>query len=657
MISLICSNDSGTAKRYAGSAIHLPLAGDEESHFIPVTATGHRYDIFFAGSAWPNRLEFLKQLKQSRRDLRTKFVLVSNGAIAPYIEQYRSDFEFSDGISIRDFCRVANKSFLTLTLPRAFSTDPAERSLASDTPGPRLFETALAGSCQLIDSALTPQVNSLFEPAKHFLPYRTADDGLSAIDRALENPADVVRMAQSAQRHALDYHLYKNRAEKLITALIEQVPERRTAVSQSKRPSVLFVAHNIVANGFYGGAEIYLDYIRRLAKKYDVWTLVPDLRLPTRTKYNLLSADGSVKDEFELARPVELGDLTHPEFEDNFQRLLSAFSVDIVHINHMMGFPYSLSHFARAYGAKVVFSLHDYYSICENHNLIGLENRYCEIPERPAQTCEACLLRTRGFLPGSQPRRLRFLRESFEKVDLILAGSHASSDIFLKMFPQVRDKLVELTPPISIVPQLRGKRRRERPRARDEALHVAWLGNFTVAKGAETALEIFEAMRGRSVIFHIFGRLDDVGDRFQAALEAAANPAVIVHGKYDPGQPPAELESCDLALFLSPWPETYCITLSEAQAFGLVPIVTAIGAQAERVVHGQNGFHVPVNNADAVVKTLEQLFDDPKMVMELQARQPLLTGIAPEQFVSQLEDIYTGLTQGRVRHPSAALKR
>ena len=36
-------------------------------------------------------------------------------------------------------------------LPRVFSTDPANPNLRSDTPGPRLFEAALAGSCQLVD--------------------------------------------------------------------------------------------------------------------------------------------------------------------------------------------------------------------------------------------------------------------------------------------------------------------------------------------------------------------------------------------------------------------------------------------------------------------------------------------------------------------------
>ena len=72
---------------------------------------------------------------------------------------------------------------------------------------------------------------------------------------------------------------------------------------------------------------------------------------------------------------------------------------------------------------------------------------------------------------------------------------------------------------------------------------------------------------------------------------------------------PAGLSSCQVGLFLSLWPETYCITLSEAQMHGLIPIVTALGAQAERVVDRENGFHVPVNDPGAVLNALRRLLD------------------------------------------------
>jgi glycosyltransferase involved in cell wall biosynthesis len=300
--------------------------------------------------------------------------------------------------------------------------------------------------------------------------------------------------------------------------------------------------------------------------------------------------------------------------------------------------------------------MHDYYAICENHNLIGLERHYCDIPERPPQTCDPCLLQTRGFDPGSQARRLRFSRESFEKVDLVLAGSQASSDIFLKMFPHMRGKIEILEPPI-LPDKAPTAPNRPAPPAKSEPLHVAWLGNFTTTKGADTAIAVFELLRSRPFVFLIFGRLDDVDDRFKRALEAAANPAVIVYGSYDPGALPPQLQQCEVALFLSTWPETYCMTLSEAQALGLVPIVTDVGAQAERVSHARNGFLVPQNDPAAVVAALETLAADRSIVAAMRTQQPRPSGITAEDFGARLDAIYARLVNGRVLWGPGALKQ
>src|SRR5262245_28386556 len=64
LFDLVFSNDAGTAARYGKDAIHLPLAAERDSHFLPVRQDEPRYDLFFAGSAWPNRLEFLSELRE-----------------------------------------------------------------------------------------------------------------------------------------------------------------------------------------------------------------------------------------------------------------------------------------------------------------------------------------------------------------------------------------------------------------------------------------------------------------------------------------------------------------------------------------------------------------------------------------------------------------
>jgi hypothetical protein len=102
-------------------------------------------------------------------------------------------------------------------------------------------------------------------------------------------------------------------------------------------------------------------------------------------------------------------------------------------------------------------------------------------------------------------------------------------------------------------------------------------------------------------------------------------------------------------LLLSPWPETYCISLSEAQSWGLVPIVTALGAQAERVSDGVNGFHVPANDASAVVRTLQRLLNDSQLLNRMAGQLPQRPGSEVTEFMVGLKTVYDKVVEGRSR--------
>jgi len=629
---LILTNDATTAARYGDQALHMPLAADRDRHFLPITEQAPLYDVFFAGSAWPNRLDFLHRLRQARPHLRLKTILVSNPALAPHIEPWQDAFTYSRGVSIRDFCRLANRSLLTLALPRRFSTDAANPDAASDTPGPRLFEVAAAGGCQLVDAGTTPMAASLFDPASQFLSFTQFDDCLARIDEALADPVRIRAMAAAAQAVTRERHLYDHRIDQL-SAKLAALPARPQPVELERQPKVLFVAHNIVEHGHFGGSELYLAEARRHLGRVDAWVLVSDHRDDPATSYLLYDPTGTVVEQFAVGDAVDTGQLLHAELEDFFQSLLERYGFDLVHFNHIMRFPFSLPLLAKALGVLSVYSLHDYYPLCENFNLIGPEARYCAIPDRPAASCDGCLARTRGIQAGSQAKRLSFLRRAFDGLDLVLAGSQASADILLAQFPHLANRIALLPPPMIGIGQ------RGRAIGSDAALHVALLGNFTRIKGGDTALAVFHRSVGQGLVFHLFGRVD--GD-YQQALEDLPPGLVINHGPYAGGQIPAAFGDCDIALFLSPWPETYCISLSEAQAFGLVPVVTALGGQGERVRHDIDGLQVPVGDVEATLAALTKL-QDRATLARFATALPSEPGIDGVTFAARLDNLYHGL--------------
>ena len=87
-----------------------------------------------------------------------------------------------------------------------------------------------------------------------------------------------------------------------------------------------------------------------------------------------------------------------------------------------------------------------------------------------------------------------------------------------------------------------------------------------------------------------------------AAYAALSNVKIL--GAYKPEQLAGLLadSGCTGALFLSIWPETFSFTLSEAWRAGLVPVVTNLGAQAERVKREKVGLTIsPASEPEDVV--------------------------------------------------------
>jgi glycosyltransferase involved in cell wall biosynthesis len=127
---------------------------------------------------------------------------------------------------------------------------------------------------------------------------------------------------------------------------------------------------------------------------------------------------------------------------------------------------------------------------------------------------------------------------------------------------------------------------RRRPPARRK---VAFLGGGQAHKGALLFEQLVSSMGAQPIEWHVYGG----GDR--ATLRRLARlPGVRVRGYYRTGTLARRLttEGIDLALLLSPWPESYLMTLDECFAAGVPVVLFDHGAPAERVC-AEVGVRVP----------------------------------------------------------------
>ncbi|HXL72167.1 MAG TPA: glycosyltransferase, partial [bacterium] len=181
-----------------------------------------------------------------------------------------------------------------------------------------------------------------------------------------------------------------------------------------------------------------------------------------------------------------------------------------------------------------------------------------------------------------------------------------------KIYPSVAaHKHLEVLPvptdPVS-TPPTRNKSSEKRP------LKVASLGNFLFYKGGDTIARVIPFFRECNIEFHIFGLITE---QYEYLKNSAAFPFVRIHGVYQPGKLPEEINTCDVSLHLSTWPETYCMSLSEAWDRGLVPIVTDIGALGERVTDGVNGLKIRPDSEGDLEQAIRRLMETPGLLETL----------------------------------------
>jgi GT2 family glycosyltransferase/glycosyltransferase involved in cell wall biosynthesis len=244
-----------------------------------------------------------------------------------------------------------------------------------------------------------------------------------------------------------------------------------------------------------------------------------------------------------------------------------------------------------------VFYLHDYYPLCPRVTLIDAANHFCDIAA--TDVCTRCVAAggaheaaRLALAPAAHRALFAGLLRGMRR---IIAPSASAAAYLRRGMPGLT---VEVEPhpeaPGAVPPA---------PREGNDT-DILLLGALGPHKGSATLLEIarLACLTHPALHFRVVG-YTDIDD----ALEAVGN--VTITGAYTAESLPALLAAAPgrLALFLSPWPETYGYTLSEAVRYGFIPVVPALGAPAERVRAA--GFGVVYRQASSAADILGVLAD------------------------------------------------
>ena len=635
---------------------YLPLAAEASLQLRPLREqdADYSYDLTFVGTAWPNRVASLgRLLAQLPADLRLHLALPWNRHIPePKLPGIGALPQLRLGIG--DLCDIWNRSRVVLSIGREFSNAGAHSSQArGSSPPPRVYETALAGGFQVALAGAGMELG----PAYGELIPLAADEAEAAalIRQQLAEPEQRIARARAIQAHTLVHHTYAQRLAVVLERFAALRHERQSAPIHLplRQPAVLHLAHNLVGLRRAGGTEAYIQQLAELQQEQrPVFALAPKDRM----RLALLDyAQGRPQ----LRRSFKVGKISrfpasHPAYERAFCEVISSCGIGVVHVHHLIGLPLSLPLFAKALGCRVVVTLHDFHLACHRYTLLGPDDRFCAIHEADDYRlqCRLCL-QASGLGGEERSRRLALSRRSVAAADVLLASTPSSAAIMAGVYPEVAERIEVLEMLTPGLEELEAGRRRRTAASFQGPLQVGVIGNAMPHKGLDTLVRLIRASHDQPFGLHILGATPELDQALEeAGLSADAAPIVRYQGAYDRPSLVRLLQRLHVALFLSPWPETYNICLGEAMRLGVVPVATAVGAHNDRVEPGRTGLLVAPGDPLAALNALLKLEGDRALLARLSAGAAAVPLLDPREHGQRLEAIYAALNPWRSRDPA-----
>jgi len=398
-----------------------------------------------------------------------------------------------------------------------------------------------------------------------------------------------------------------------------------------------------------GGAELYTQAVSRaLAQRGNAVAVF--YRRDTRGRCLQCHAEEGVNiyavwdGEAGLARRF-LYTFSNPWLRRALIQVVDEFHPDVVHIQHLMGFPVSLLDAIQQHSIPFLVTLHDYWWLCPNAQL--LTNYSSEVCDGPHHwNCARCMLARAGFselrpaipfLAGLVAWRNRLLHTVLDRARVLIAPTefvrrwyvaHGIPEGKIIVLPHGLEGPILSSPPSSPA---------------DGVIRFAYIGGLSWQKGVHVLVEAFSGVQGKAELW-IAGD-ESFDPAYVSRLRALATSNVRFLGQLDRREVWQTLMQVDVVVVPSLWYEAYSFLVSEAFAAGLPVLASRLGALADRVRDGVDGLLVPPGDVAAWRAAIQRLLDEPELLARLRAGvQPPMT---MEEHVERLEELYSKVADSK----------
>jgi glycosyltransferase involved in cell wall biosynthesis len=340
-----------------------------------------------------------------------------------------------------------------------------------------------------------------------------------------------------------------------------------------------------------------------------------------------------------------------PTLEGAFLQALDQAKPDLIHIQHLMGLPVSIVEHIRQREIPVVLTLHDYWFMCANAQLLtNTDARLCDGPRLGGLNCGRCALARAGVpwlwpvAPGLVPVflwRRQLLRHVLEVVDHLIAPSRFLAERMVQ-WGAPGDRMSHVANGLDthgVQPRTGG---------REGPARFAFIGGLAPQKGVHTLVEAFNQL-GSEAKLEIYGDLDQFPDYVRQLRAAARSPQISFGGRLDRAGVWQVLSEIDALLMPSLWYENAPVVIQEAFAAGVPVVASQLGAMTEWVRHEEDGLLVPPGDVPAWRATVARLSENPDLLTRLALNTPRPMTIS--EHVERILELYQRVAGDGRRSP------
>lgn len=345
------------------------------------------------------------------------------------------------------------------------------------------------------------------------------------------------------------------------------------------KPRLLYFLHCYYNRA--GTEQHVKDLTQGLKDEFDIWTVFRE-----HAYVMLLNPDGSQKQWIAEAPQWPLTPYHQPEAETVLRQVLEEVKPELIHLHHFHNWPLSVIDILTGYGAKTLFTCHDYYLVTPYFTMQGVRGaEECFSPEYAKQFF-------RADITEYLRKRVEVLKKSLPRITVVIGPSRFVVDEIAKVH-DIQPVVIEHgIKPFEVMP------RQHSSLVDMKALKFGFIGSLLPQKGWDVLARAFPRVRKAApqATLHFFGGV--------AQMPGSEDIGITFHGVYEQEELSSITSQIDVGIIPSIFPETFCLTLSELW-HGRVPAATSrIGALTARIRDGENGKLFTPGSVDEVASTL-----------------------------------------------------